>query len=70
MGTRPLRPAPPKRERRAETNAGQGILDDPSWAPIWESERGELVVLEHRGPAAPAWWLPGGLTGPSAHGAR
>jgi hypothetical protein len=64
------RPAPPNQVRRAETNAGQRILDDQSWAPIWESARGELVVLEHRGAEAPAWWLPGGLSGPSAHGRR
>jgi hypothetical protein len=64
------RPAPPKQVRRAETTAGQRLLDDPSWAPIWESAGGELVVLEHGGPAAPAWWLPGGLTGPSAQARR
>lgn len=43
-----------------EGELGARLLQDPDWHVIQRDPGGMWVVLEHRGAAAPPWWLPGG----------
>ena len=60
-----LRPAPPGQQQSAETTDGMRLLVDPAWRDLWRSSSGGLLIREHMGDTAPAWWLPGGLTAAS-----